>query len=74
MDERFQDALRETADGLLEANAGMKRALEGMKRTIEAAVRWDDEHEDLRETVRRLETLVMDLVEQSKKNGHQEGR
>ena len=32
-----------------------------LKKTADAALRAQDEHEDLRETVHRLESLVMEL-------------
>lgn len=58
MDQTFREmaeAMKQTADGLIRAN-------EGIKRMADAALRANLEHEDLRETVQRLEALV---VEQS---------
>ena len=49
------EALKQTAEGLIQAN-------EGIKRMADAALRARDGHEDLRETVGRLEALVLDLV------------
>jgi hypothetical protein len=46
------EAMKQTADGLIMAN-------EGIKRMADAALRANEEHEDLRETVQRLEALVM---------------
>jgi hypothetical protein len=55
MNPAFRDmfeGLRQTADALIAAN-------EGIKRVAEAALRASAEHEDLRETVQRLESLIM---------------
>jgi hypothetical protein len=46
------EALKQTADGLIQAN-------EGIKKMADSALLARDEHEDLRETVHRLETLVL---------------
>lgn len=51
------EALKQTAEGLIQAN-------QGIKRVVEAALGARDEHEDLRETVHRLESLVLDLTKQ----------
>ena len=51
------EGLKQTADGLIQANQGIKRA-------VEAALAAKNEHEDLRETVHRLEALVLDLTKQ----------
>lgn len=45
--------MKQTADGLILAN-------QGIKRMADAALVANDEHEDLRETVRRMETIVME--------------
>ena len=58
MDNTFREmfeGMKQTADGLIMAN-------EGIKRMADAAMHANTEQEDLRETVRRLETLVMELV------------
>jgi hypothetical protein len=59
MDATFREmfeGLKQTAEGLITAN-------EGLKRMAEAALRAPrDDQEDLRETVHRLEGLVLDLV------------
>ena len=58
MSDYFRDTfegLKQTAEGLIQANLGIKRA-------AEAALAARDEQEDLRETVHRLENLVLDLV------------
>jgi hypothetical protein len=52
------EALKQTAEGMIQAN-------EGIKRMADAALLARDEHEDLRETVARLEGLVLDLVRKS---------
>ena len=61
MTDPFRDmfeALKQTADGLIQAN-------EGIKKMADAALLVRDEHEDLRETVARLEALVLELVRKS---------
>lgn len=60
MDRYFRDAfeaLKQTADGLIQAN-------EGIKKLADAMLVANHEHEDLRETVTRLETTVLDLVKE----------
>jgi hypothetical protein len=55
MDNTFRpvfEALKQTADGLILAN-------EGIKKLADAVLNARDEHEDLRETVARLESLVI---------------
>jgi len=51
------EGLKQTADGLIQAN-------EGVKRVADAALHARNEHEDLRETVQRLEALVMEQSRQ----------
>ena len=46
------EGLKQTAEGLIQANIEIKRA-------AEAALEVKGEHEDLRETVQRLEALVV---------------
>ena len=46
------EGMKQTADGLILANHGIKRM-------ADAALVANDEHEDLRDTVRQLEILVM---------------
>jgi predicted nucleic acid-binding Zn-ribbon protein len=46
------DGLRQVADGLILAN-------QGIKNLADAVLAARDEHEDLRETVHRLESLVI---------------
>lgn len=63
MDNYFRDmfeGLKQTADGLIAAN-------EGIKKVADAALHAHQEHEDLRETVGRLEALVIELIR--KQNG-----
>jgi hypothetical protein len=45
-----------------EALAAMRRTNEHLRRVNQAAVEASTEHEDLRETVARLEALVLDLI------------
>jgi hypothetical protein len=47
------EGMKQTADGLILAN-------QGIKRMADAALLANDDHDDLRETVRQMETLVMD--------------
>lgn len=47
------ESLKQTAEGLIQANEGIKRA-------VEAALAAKNEHEDLRDTVHRLEALVLE--------------
>ena len=67
------EAIKHTADGLIRTNEGILRANEaivyaneglvhaneGVKRMADASLHAHEEHEDLRETVRRLEVLVI---------------
>jgi predicted nucleic acid-binding Zn-ribbon protein len=60
------EAMKETAVALVEASeanalasAATARAGEGLKKMAAAALHAQDEHEDLRETVARLEGLVI---------------
>ena len=46
------EGMKQTADGLILAN-------QGIKRMADAALVANEDQEDLRETVRQLETLVM---------------
>jgi methyl-accepting chemotaxis protein len=48
------DALRQTAEGVVQA-------MERVQKMADAALHARDEHEDLRETVHRLEGLVIQL-------------
>jgi hypothetical protein len=49
------EGLRDMADALIAANTALKK-------TAEAAVRAQEEHDDVRDTVHRLEDLVMELL------------
>jgi uncharacterized phage infection (PIP) family protein YhgE len=46
------DALKQTAEGVVQA-------MEGVKKMADAALHAQEEHEDLRETTLRLESLVI---------------
>lgn len=50
----LMEGLKQTAEGLVVANNGIKRV-------VDAALAANGEHEDLRETVARLEALILDL-------------
>jgi hypothetical protein len=56
----MQPAFREMFEGMKQTADGLILANQGIKRMADAALRANDEHEDLLETVRRLETLVME--------------
>lgn len=58
------DYFRETFEGLKQTAEGLIQANQGIKRAVEAALAAKNEHEDLRETVHRLEGLVLDLTKQ----------
>jgi hypothetical protein len=58
------DYFRETLEGLKQTAEGLVQANLGIKRAVEAAMAAKGEHEDLRETVQRLESLVMDLTKE----------
>jgi len=63
MDPAFREmfeAMKQTAEGLILANRGIIQANEGIKRMADAALQANEEHEDLGETVRRLEGLVVE--------------
>lgn len=49
------EGLKQTADGLILANQGIKRA-------VDAALDAKGDHEDLRETVHRLESMILALT------------
>lgn len=64
------EGLKQTAEALIDANTAMVdahtamvRANEGIKRAVTAALDAKGEHEDLRETVHRLEATVLELVQ-----------
>ena len=50
----LMEGLKQTAEGLVMAN-------EGIKRVVDAALAANGEQQDLRETVARLESLILDL-------------
>jgi ATP-dependent protease HslVU (ClpYQ) ATPase subunit len=56
----MQPAFREMFEGMKQTADGLILANQGIKRMADAALQANDEHEDLLETVRRLETLVME--------------
>jgi hypothetical protein len=53
------DYFRETLEGLKQSAEGLIVANQGIKRAVEAAPAVKSEQDDLRETVQRLEALVM---------------
>lgn len=60
------DPFREVFEGLKHTAEGLIMANEGLKKMADAALAARDEHEDLRETVHRLESLVLQLGEEVK--------
>jgi len=54
--------LRAAGDGLMAAVQGFTAVGEGLKRAAEASRVVEEEHGDLRETVRRLEGLIEELL------------
>jgi len=72
MDATFRkmfEAMKQTAEALIDANQAMVRANEGIVRVSQAAMAANEEHEELRDTVQRLEALVMELVRKASGNG-----
>lgn len=53
------DYFRETLEGLKQTAEGLIVANEGFKRAVEAALAARSEQEEIRETVHRLDALVM---------------
>jgi hypothetical protein len=67
MDQYWRDALeglKETAQHLTAASQEIAKAGTALTKTAEAVIHAKNEHEDLRETVHRLETLVLQLVDE----------
>lgn len=60
------EALKKTADGMIAASDGMIAANKGLKKIADAALLARDEHDDLRDTVQRLEGLVMELIQRQR--------
>ncbi|HZR26326.1 MAG TPA: hypothetical protein VFA59_22210 [Vicinamibacterales bacterium] len=60
------DPFRDVFEGLKQTAEGLIMANEGTKKRADAALAARDEHEDLRETVHRLESLVLQLGEEVK--------
>jgi hypothetical protein len=54
------DVWREMHAGLAQATGGLQTAIEGLVRVVEASRHAHEEHEDLRDSVARLEKLVME--------------
>ena len=51
--------MKQVAEGLIQVNNGLIYANERYKKLADALVATRDEHEDLRQTVARLESLVI---------------
>lgn len=58
------EGLKQSGEGLIQAAQGIVVANEGLQKAATAALTARDEHTDLRDTVHRLETLVLGLVQQ----------
>lgn len=63
--QRMFEALKQTADGLILAN-------EGIKKTADAALAARTEHDDLRESLRQLQALVLELVNRLPERGSEQ--
>jgi ABC-type transporter Mla subunit MlaD len=59
------DAIKESTIAFVEASEANARAGRALGKLADAAMQAREEHEDLRETVARLETLVRDLIRRS---------
>lgn len=59
--EGFEE-LKETAKALMEASQATNRAGEHLVKATDAALHAKGEHEDLRETVHRLESMILTLT------------
>jgi X-X-X-Leu-X-X-Gly heptad repeat protein len=55
------EGLQRATNGLVQANAGLVEASTGIAQLAEAMRGAYQEHEDMRETIQRLERLVLDL-------------
>ncbi len=55
-------ALAQAHEALGQAHEAMGRANDALKRAFEAVLSVKSEHEDLRESVHRLESLVIELL------------
>jgi hypothetical protein len=55
------EGLKEMGQHLMAATTALQQANAALQKTAEAALRANDEHEDVRATVHRLESLVMEL-------------
>ncbi len=64
----FDGAMEEAAAGLLRAAEGLHAAILAEQRLREASRKAREEHDDLRETVARLEQLVHELVNRTRKD------
>lgn len=66
------EGLKQASEGIVQAAQGLIAANAGLQRALEASLLAHDEQEDLGETVKRLEVLVLDLVrrERERGNGH----
>jgi len=53
------EGLKETADALIVANQALVAAGTAIKKTVDAALQVHTDYEDVRETVHRLETIVL---------------
>jgi hypothetical protein len=69
MPDYFRDmfeAMRETNKGLKLATNGLVQATDGINKMLDATLLARGEHEDLRETIHRLEALIMELIVQKR--------
>lgn len=60
------EPFRQMFEGLKETAEGLMAATSGIKRIADAALQAKEDHEDIRETVHRLESLVLELLDKQK--------
>lgn len=63
---RAAEGIAVTQEGLLAAGRGLAMTNEGFERAAAAAIQANREGGDMRETIARLEALVMDLATESR--------
>ena len=64
--DEFDGAMADAASGLVRAAEGLQQAILADQHLREASKKAREDHEDLRDTVARLERLVLELLERRK--------
>jgi hypothetical protein len=67
--QRAIEGLRDTHTGWTRATEGLETAITGFGHLVEGSRHAHEEHEDLRESVARLERLVLDLRDRLDQDG-----